>query len=95
MQDHTGGFSNGIESWGRSSRQGSSFPGAHIIRNEGSSAMSTFHMGIAIYIVLGLLGYLTISGTGAGADGKRKPSLLRKAAVILLWPLAMIGAIED
>jgi hypothetical protein len=56
--------------------------------------MSTFHMGIAIYIVLGLLGYLTIGGTGAGVDGKQKPSLLRKAAVVLLWPLAMIGAIE-
>jgi len=56
--------------------------------------MITFHTGIAIYIVLGLLGYLTISGTGAGVDGKQKPSLLRKAAVVLLWPLAMIGAIE-
>jgi hypothetical protein len=56
--------------------------------------MSTFHTGIAIYIVLGLLGYLTISGTGAGHDGKQKPSLFRKAMVVLLWPLAMIGAIE-
>jgi hypothetical protein len=56
--------------------------------------MSTFHLGIAIYMVLGLLGYLTISGTGAGFDGRQKTSLWRKAMVVLLWPLAMIGAIE-
>jgi hypothetical protein len=53
-----------------------------------------FHIGVAIYFALGLLGYLTISGTGAGLDGKQKPSLARKAMVVLLWPLAMIGAIE-
>jgi hypothetical protein len=56
--------------------------------------MSTFHLGIAIYMVLGLLGYLTISGTGAGFDGRQKTSFWRKAMVVLLWPLAMIGAIE-
>jgi hypothetical protein len=56
--------------------------------------VSGFHIGVAIYFALGLLGYLTISGTGAGLDGKQKPSLTRKAMVVLLWPLAMIGAIE-
>jgi hypothetical protein len=56
--------------------------------------VSTLQIGIAIYFALGLLGYLTISGTGAGVDGQQKPSLARKAMVVLLWPLAMIGAIE-
>ena len=45
-------------------------------------------------IVLGLLGYASIGSAGAQLDGSRNPSLLRKLLVILLWPLAAIGAID-
>ena len=57
--------------------------------------MSKFDIALAIYLALGLMGYISISGIGAGFDGKRKVSRIRKVLAILLWPLAMIGAIES
>jgi hypothetical protein len=51
-------------------------------------------IGLAIYLTLGLMGYISISSVGAGSDGKKKPSRVSKVLVILLWPLAMIGAIK-
>ena len=56
--------------------------------------MSKYDIALAIYLAMGLMGYISISGVGAGSDGKHKPSRMRKVLVILLWPLAMIGAIE-
>ena len=56
--------------------------------------MSKFDIGLAIYLTLGLMGYISISSVGAGSDGKKKPSRVSKVLVILLWPLAMIGAIK-
>ena len=47
-----------------------------------------------IYIAFGLLQYSSIGGVGAELEGKKGPPLWRKVLVILLWPLAMIGAIE-
>jgi hypothetical protein len=49
---------------------------------------------VAIYLVLGLLGYSSIGGIGAELDPVKKPSRVRRVLVILLWPLAMIGVIE-
>ena len=56
--------------------------------------MNNHHIGIAIYLALGLLGYTSIGGVGAQLEGEKKPPLWRKAIVVLFWPLAMIGAIE-
>jgi hypothetical protein len=56
--------------------------------------MKLIYIAISIYIVLGLLGYASIGSAGAQLDGSRNPSLLRKLLVILLWPLAAIGAID-
>jgi hypothetical protein len=56
--------------------------------------MSKFDIGIAIYLALGLLGYIAISGVGTGFNRKQKLSRVNKLLVILLWPLAMIGAIK-
>lgn len=56
--------------------------------------MNLIYIGIIVYIILGLVGYSSIGGVGARPGGERKPSLWRKALVVLLWPLAMIGAIE-
>jgi hypothetical protein len=47
-----------------------------------------------IYIAFGLLQYSSIGGVGAQIQGVKEPPLWRKVLVILLWPLAMIGAIE-
>ncbi len=47
-----------------------------------------------IYLAFGLLQYSSIGGVGAELEGKKGPPLWRKVLVILLWPLAMIGAIE-
>jgi hypothetical protein len=49
---------------------------------------------LAVYFLLGLLGYSNIGGVGADLDASKKPSLFRRSLVILFWPLAMIGAIE-
>jgi hypothetical protein len=49
---------------------------------------------IGIYLVFGLFQYASIGGAGAQLDGTKKPPLWRKLLVIVLWPLAMIGAIE-
>jgi hypothetical protein len=57
--------------------------------------VSKFEIALTIYLAFGLLGYISISGVGAGSDGKRKVSRIRKVLAILLWPLAMIGAIEN
>jgi hypothetical protein len=56
--------------------------------------MKLIYVAIGIYIVLGVLGYASIGSVGAQLDGRGKPSLLRKVLVILLWPLAAIGAIQ-
>ena len=57
--------------------------------------MSKFEIALTIYLAFGLLGYISISGVGAGSDGRPKASRIRKVLAILLWPLAMIGAIEN
>ena len=49
---------------------------------------------LALYFLLGLLGYSNIGGVGAEIDSSLKPSFLRRILVILFWPLALIGAIE-
>ena len=49
---------------------------------------------LALYFILGLLGYSNIGGVGAEIDSSPKPSFPRRLLVILFWPLAMIGAIE-
>jgi hypothetical protein len=56
--------------------------------------MKLIYVAIGIYIALGVLGYASIGSAGAQIDGRGKPSLLRKFLVILLWPLAAIGAIQ-
>ena len=59
-----------------------------------SPAMDKHYIAISIYLVLGLLGYTSVGGVGAHVAGEKKPPIWRRALVILLWPLAMIGAIE-
>lgn len=49
---------------------------------------------LAVYFLLGVLGYSNIGGVGASLESSNKPSLFRRFLVILFWPLAMIGAIE-
>ena len=56
--------------------------------------MKWIYIATSVYIVLGLLGFASIGSAGARLEGRRNPSLLRKVLVILLWPLAAIGAIE-
>jgi hypothetical protein len=56
--------------------------------------MKLIYIAISIYLVLGVLGYASIGSAGAQLDGRIKPSLIRKVCVILLWPLAAIGAIQ-
>jgi len=51
------------------------------------------YVALVIYLVLGLFGYASYGGVGTGLDGKQKTPVWRKALVVLLWPLAMIGAI--
>ena len=49
---------------------------------------------MGIYLAFGFLQYASIGGVGAQLEGKKEPPFWRKVLVILLWPLAMIGAIE-
>jgi hypothetical protein len=56
--------------------------------------MNVLVIGLALYLLFGLLGYTSIAGTGDTLGKARKPSLLRRVMVVILWPLAMIGAIE-
>ncbi|MGH9678558.1 MAG: hypothetical protein ACRD4Y_01265 [Candidatus Acidiferrales bacterium] len=61
---------------------------------EARQNMNFHYIAIAIYLALGLFEYNTIGGVGAHLDGEKKPPLWRRLLVIVLWPLAMIGAIE-
>jgi hypothetical protein len=56
--------------------------------------MKLFEIGIAIYFALGLLGYISIAGTGDRVGSKKTPSFWGKVLVIVFWPLAMVGAID-
>ncbi|HTP70534.1 MAG TPA: hypothetical protein VMJ35_16615 [Dongiaceae bacterium] len=57
--------------------------------------MKLFYIAISVYLLLGVLGYWGNSGTtGIELVGGKKASVARRIFVILLWPLAMIGAIE-
>ena len=58
------------------------------------SVMHLRYVIAGIYIAFGLLQYSSIGGVGAELEAKKGPPLWRKVLVILLWPLAMIGAIE-
>ena len=66
-------------------------------RKESAVTFSVMHLRYivaGVYLAFGLLQYSSIGGVGAALEGKKAPSLWRKVLVILLWPLAMIGAIE-
>ena len=56
--------------------------------------MLTHHVGLAIYLAIGLFGFMSIGGMGAKRAGEKKTPLWRKLMAIVFWPLAMIGAIE-
>jgi hypothetical protein len=56
--------------------------------------MISHHIGLAIYLGIGLFGFMSIGGLGATREGEKKAPLWRKALAIVFWPLAMIGAIE-
>jgi hypothetical protein len=58
------------------------------------SVMHLRYILAGIYIAFGLLQYSSIGGVAAQLQGAKEPPLWRKVLVILLWPLAMIGAIE-
>jgi hypothetical protein len=58
------------------------------------SVMHLRYILAGIYIAFGLLQYSSIGGVGAQLQEAKEPPLWRKVLVILLWPLAMIGAIE-
>jgi hypothetical protein len=64
-------------------------------KRRGVKVMKAFEIGIGIYLALGLLGYIGIAGRVTCADPEKKPPLWRRAMVVVLWPLAMIGAIES
>jgi hypothetical protein len=57
--------------------------------------MKLYEIGFGIYLALGLLGYIAIAGRGTCADPEKKPPFWRRALIVALWPLAMIGAIES
>jgi hypothetical protein len=57
--------------------------------------MKLYEIGFGIYLALGLLGYVSIAGRGTCADPEKKPPFWRRALIVALWPLAMIGAIES
>jgi hypothetical protein len=56
--------------------------------------MLSHHIGLVIYLGIGLFGFISIGGLGAERAGGKKAPLWRKAMAIVFWPLAMIGAIE-
>lgn len=57
--------------------------------------MKLLYIAISVYLLLGVLGYWGNSGTsGIELVGGKRASLVRRVFVVLLWPLAMIGAIE-
>jgi len=57
--------------------------------------MKLIYIAISVYLLLGILGYWGNSGTsGIELVGGKKASLARRIFLVLLWPLAMIGAIE-
>jgi hypothetical protein len=56
--------------------------------------MLTRHIGLAIYLAIGLFGFMSIGGLGAKRDGEKKAPMWRRLIAIVFWPLAMIGAIE-
>jgi hypothetical protein len=57
--------------------------------------MKWIYIAISIYFLLGVLSYWGNSGTtGMELVSGKKASLLRRACIVLFWPLAMIGAIE-
>jgi hypothetical protein len=63
-------------------------------RREGK-VMKLIEIGLGIYLALGLLGYIGIAGRVTCSDPEKKPPFWRRAMVVVLWPLAMIGAIES
>ena len=56
--------------------------------------MSSHHIGLAIYLGIGLFGFMSIGGAGVRRPGEKKTPIWRKLMAIVFWPLAMIGAIE-
>lgn len=57
--------------------------------------MKLIYIAITAYLLLGVLGYWgNSSTTGIELVGGKKPSLIRRIFIVMLWPLAMIGAIE-
>jgi hypothetical protein len=58
------------------------------------SIMFSHHIGLAIYLAIGLFGFISIGGLGAERAGGKKTPIWRKLMAIVFWPLAMIGAIE-
>jgi hypothetical protein len=52
------------------------------------------HIFLVIYLACGLFGFISIGGLGARREGEKKAPLWRKLLAIVLWPPAMIGAIE-
>ena len=53
-----------------------------------------WEIALVLYFLVGVIGYGTIGGAGAELEPAKKPSLFRRALIVVLWPLAMIGAIE-
>ena len=56
--------------------------------------MHKHYIGIAIYLLLGLFAYTSVGGAGADMKGEKKTPIWRRLVIIVLWPLAMIGAIQ-
>jgi hypothetical protein len=56
--------------------------------------VDTYLIICAIYLVLGVLGYSNISGVGTRLGEDTPQPFWRKVMVVVLWPLAMIGAID-
>jgi hypothetical protein len=56
--------------------------------------MKLLEIGFAIYLALGLLGYIGIAGGADCVGSGPKPRFWRKVLVVVLWPLAMVGAID-
>ncbi len=56
--------------------------------------MFTHHIGLVIYLVFGLFGFMSIGGMGAKREGEKKTPLWKKLMAVVFWPLAMIGAID-
>jgi hypothetical protein len=58
------------------------------------TSMRTYMIIGAVYLLLGILGYNSISGAGTRVGKKAPTPLWKKVMVVVLWPLAMIGAID-